>query len=165
MKLARTIRFDPSDLNVFPLAAEEGEWALVGTFCFADIPPAELSGKIKQAFSNGFLGTESFGFSTLVSVVNTRDDDVEALTERVASAFVERLGAPNLEVARAAAGEEIAFMAELCLPHEAGTLLTISREIGENGIRESFRSLPKADSCAEQKIWTVVEDDMPVDAG
>ena len=23
MKLARTIRFDPSDLNVFPLAAEE----------------------------------------------------------------------------------------------------------------------------------------------
>lgn len=165
MKLARTIRFDPSDLNVFPLAAEEGEWALVGTFCFADIPPADLSGKIKQAFSNGFLGTGSFGFSTLVSVVNTRDDDVEALTERVASAFVERLGAPNLEVARAAAGEEIAFMAELCLPHEAGTLLTISREIGENGITESFRSLPKADSCAEQKIWTVVEDDMPVDAG
>ena len=35
MKLARTIRFDPSDLNVFPVAAEEGEWALVGTFCFA----------------------------------------------------------------------------------------------------------------------------------
>ena len=165
MKMARTIRFDPSDLNVFPLAAEEGGWALVGSFCFADIPPAELSGKIKQAFSNGFLGTESFGFSTLVSVVNSRDDDVEALLERVASAFVERLGAPNLEVARAAASEEIAFMAELCLPHEAGTLLTISREIGENGITESFRSLPKADSCAEQKIWTVVEDDMTVDAG
>ena len=101
----------------------------------------------------------------MVSVVNTRDDDVEILTQQVASAFVERLGAPNLEVARAAAGEEIAFMAELCLPHEAGTLLTISREIGENGITESFRSLPKADSCAEQKIWTVVEDDMPVDAG
>ena len=80
MKLARTIRFDPSDLNVFPLAAEEGEWALVGTFCFADIPPADLSGKIKQAFSNGFLGTGSFGFSTLVSVVNTRDDDIEILT-------------------------------------------------------------------------------------
>ena len=39
MKLARTIRFDPSDLNVFPVAAEEGEWALVGTFCFADVTP------------------------------------------------------------------------------------------------------------------------------
>ena len=37
MKLARTIRFDPSDLNVFPLAADEGEWALVGTFCFASL--------------------------------------------------------------------------------------------------------------------------------
>ena len=165
MKLARTIRFDPSDLNVFPQAAEEGEWALVGTFCFADIPPSDLSGKVKQAFSNGFLGVDSFGFSTLVSVVNTREDDVETLTAQVAAAFVERLGAPNIEVARSAAAEEIGFMAELCLPHEAGTLLTISRELGDGGITESFRSLPKADSCAEQKIWTVIEFDMPADAG
>ena len=37
MKLARTIRFDRSDINVFPIAADEGEWALVGTFCFAGI--------------------------------------------------------------------------------------------------------------------------------
>ena len=25
--------------------------------------------------------------------------------------------------------------------------------------KEKFRNLPKADSCAEQKIWTVVEED------
>ena len=55
MKLARTIRFDPSDLKVFPRAAEEGEWALVGTFCFAHLNEADLTGKVKQAFSNGFL--------------------------------------------------------------------------------------------------------------
>jgi hypothetical protein len=45
MKLARTIRFDPSDLNVFPLAADEGEWALVGTFCFASLSADAISGK------------------------------------------------------------------------------------------------------------------------
>jgi len=154
MRLARTIRFDPSDLNVFPAAAEEGEWALVGTFCFADLAPEALTGKVKQAFSNGFLGTASFGFSTLVSIVNAGEEDV-----------VERLGAPNLEVARAAAAEEIAFMAELCAQHKSGTLLTIQRQLGEDGITESFRSLSKADSCAEQKIWTVIEDEEPVNAG
>ena len=165
MKLARIIRFDPSDLNVFPAAAEEGEWALVGTFCFADLAPEALTGKVKQAFSNGFLGTASFGFSTLVSIVNAGEDDVSRLTDEVAAAFVERLGAPNLEVARAAAAEEIAFMAELCAQHKSGTLLTIQRQLGEDGIIESFRSLSKADSCAEQKIWTVIEDEEPVNAG
>ncbi|MGB2410553.1 MAG: DUF6505 family protein [Candidatus Puniceispirillaceae bacterium] len=164
MKLARTIRFDPSDLNVFPAAAEEGEWALVGTFCFADIAPEALTGKVKQAFSNGFLGTGSFGFSTLVSIVNASEDDVERLTEEVATAFVERLGAPDMTVARAAAAEELAFMAELCAQHKTGTLLTIQRQLGDEGITESFRSLSKADSCAEQMIWTVIEDEEPANA-
>ncbi|MGB2495262.1 MAG: DUF6505 family protein [Candidatus Puniceispirillaceae bacterium] len=164
MKLARTIRFDPSDLNVFPAAAEEGEWALVGTFCFADIAPEALTGKVKQAFSNGFLGTGSFGFSTLVSIVNASEDDVERLTEEVATAFVERLGAPDMTVARAAAAEELAFMAELCAQHKTGTLLTIQRQFGDEGITESFRSLSKADSCAEQMIWTVIEDEEPANA-
>ncbi len=50
MKFARTIRFDKSDLNIFPLAAEEGELALVGTFSFNEFEFQDLKGKIKQAF-------------------------------------------------------------------------------------------------------------------
>ena len=30
-------------------------------------------------------------------------------------------------------------------------------------IRDRFRSLPKPDSCAEQKIWTIVDDSSPAD--
>ncbi|MGB2160068.1 MAG: DUF6505 family protein, partial [Candidatus Puniceispirillaceae bacterium] len=90
--------------------------------------------------------------------------DVERLTEEVATAFVERLGAPDMTVARAAAAEELAFMAELCAQHKTGTLLTIQRQFGDEGITESFRSLSKADSCAEQKIWTVIEDEEPANA-
>ncbi|MEX0503819.1 DUF6505 family protein [Alphaproteobacteria bacterium LSUCC0719] len=164
MRLARTIRFDSSDLNVFPAAAEEGEWALVGTFCFADLAPEALTGKVKQAFSNGFLGTTSFGFSTLVSVVNASEEDLASLTEQVATQFVDRLGAPDMDVAREAAAGEISFMAELCAQHKTGTLLAIQRQLGDAGITESFRSLAKADSCAEQKIWTVIEDEEPADA-
>ena len=50
-------------------------------------------------------------------------------------------------------------MAELCAQHKTGTLLSIQREFGDNGISERFRSLSKPESCAEQKIWTMVEED------
>ena len=131
-------------------------------FCRYRARRADRQGE--AGLSNGFLGIASFGFSTLVSVVKASEEDVANLTETVATAFVERLGAPDMSVARAAAAEEIAFMAELCAQHKSGTLLAIQREIGEAGITESFRSLAKADSCAEQKIWTVIEDDEPVGA-
>jgi len=50
-------------------------------------------------------------------------------------------------------------MSDLCKDHELGSLLSVSREWSEEGIKESFRTLPKAESCAEQKIWTVVDED------
>ena len=45
MKLARTIRFDASDLNVFPHVAEEGEWALPGSFVFSAMQADQITGK------------------------------------------------------------------------------------------------------------------------
>ena len=160
MKLARTIRFDSSDLNVFPKAADEGEWALVGTFCFAGLSEADISGKVKQAFSNGFLGIDSLGFSTLVSVVKLKTEELAKIELRLCKVFIDKFGAPNKDAAMAAVTEEINFMAELCANQETGTLLAVQRSLGADGIRETFRSLPKADSCAEQKIWTMVEDDV-----
>ena len=159
MKLARTIRFDRSDLNVFPRVADEGEWALVGTFCFAGLNEEAISGKVKQAFSNGFLGLQSFGFSTLVSVVTLKSDEIDKIKMQLSEIFISEFGAPNKTDAMTAATEEVNFMAELCVGHEVGTLLAVQRSWGENGISESFRSLPKSDSCAEQKIWTVVDED------
>ena len=52
MKFAKVIRFDKSDLNIFPLIAEEGELALVGTFTFNNLVKDDLKGKIKQSFFN-----------------------------------------------------------------------------------------------------------------
>ena len=68
MMLAKTIRFDKSDLNVFETASEEGEWAISGAFEFSNDTSNSLKGKRKQSFVNGFLGLESYGRSTLVSI-------------------------------------------------------------------------------------------------
>jgi len=160
MKLARTIRFDSSDLNIFPTAADEGEWAVVGTFCFAAMSPADLTGKVKQAFSNGFLGCQSFGFSTLVSVVTARPADVEMLTDHLARHLVEKFGAPSKAAATDVVSDEIEFMAELCASHKTGTLLAIQRSWGDDGIKEIFRNLPKPDSKKKKKIWTIIDDDV-----
>ena len=159
MKFARTIRFDKSDLNIFPLASEEGELAVVGTFSFYNIKPEDLKGKVKQAFSNGFLGCSTFGFSTLVSLVSINEIEIKKLQINLGQHFIDNYGAPSKEVAEKAASEEINFMLDLCKEHELGSLLSLSRDFSEDGIKEKFRNLPKADSCAEQKIWTVVEED------
>lgn len=159
MKLARTIRFDSSDLNIFDSTAEEGEWAISGSFMFAGISEDALVGKTRQAFANGFLGLSSFGFSTLVTVASASEEICDELVQTLASRFVDDFGAPSHNDARHAAQEEIDFMADICSEHRTGTLLSITRSLSEQGIKESFRSIAKADSCAEQQIWTIIDEE------
>jgi hypothetical protein len=140
VKLIRTIRLDPSDTFVFERAAEPGEWAVSGAFLFADAEPGALDGKPRAAFRGGFLGVASFGWSTLVQIVEASAQDRTALTEALARQFVERLGAPDLAAAHAAAEEEVAFVASLC-DHPPDTLIAVRRTFEDGGIREAFRTL------------------------
>ena len=68
MKLLRTIALDPSDTFVFDPPAEPGEWAVSGAFRFWNEDPAKLEGKARSAFRSGFLGLQSWGWSTLVQI-------------------------------------------------------------------------------------------------
>lgn len=145
MKLLKTIRLDPSDTFVFERAAEPGEWAVPGTFVFADADPAALQGKARTAFRAGFLGVASFGWSTLVQIVDTDAAGRMTAVEQLAQRLVEHYGAPDLDVARAAANEELTFAQSLC-NHEADTLIALHRTADGGEIREAFRSLkPRAD--------------------
>ena len=71
MKLLRTIALDPSDTFVFDVAAEPGEWAVSGAFRFWDHDAARLEGKARAAFRGGFLGVQSWGWSTLAQEPST----------------------------------------------------------------------------------------------
>jgi hypothetical protein len=140
MKLLKTIRADSSDTFVFDKAAAPGEWAVSGAFMFANLDPATFSGKARAAFRGGFLGIESFGWSTLAQIVEASSEQHSAAVELLAARLIERCGAPDLVTARHAAEEEIAFAASLC-DHAAGMLIAVSRR-GENAeTRESFRTL------------------------
>lgn len=140
MKLLRTIRLDPSDTFIFPLAAAPGEWAISGTSVFADVALAVLEGKELAAFRSGFLGVPSLGWSTLAQVVEADARDRGAAIDLTARCLLERFGAPDLAAARAAAEEEIDFAASLC-EHPLDTLIAVHRTDESGTIREAFRSL------------------------
>lgn len=99
MKLARTLRLDVSDQNVFDLPAPSGEWAISGGFEFSNWTEADLKGKAKQAFSNGWYSVESGGRATFVGVTTITETELEALRQTLARTFVEIYGAPSIEAA------------------------------------------------------------------
>jgi hypothetical protein len=144
MKLLRTIRLDPSDTFVFESAAEPGEWAVTGTFIFADGDPDKLEGKARVAFRSGFLGVASLGWSTLVQVVEASDADRLAAIDTLANHLVARFGAPSIADAVAAAGEEFEFTTSLC-DHPRDTLVALHRAHEGSEIRETFRTLRPKD--------------------
>ena len=148
-RLPLTIRLDPSDRHIYAHAAEPGEWAVPGTFLFWDRPADSLTRKETIAFRSGFLGVESFGHSTLVTVQEARAEERAAMVERLAGQLVAHLGAPSVEVARPAAEQEVALAESLCADHAIGTLIALHRRRGEDGeIREQFRTLRPRDETA-----------------
>lgn len=158
MKLARTIRFDESDVNVFERAAEPGEWAVSGAFTFSDLTEADLTGKTRQAFANGWLGLSSFGRATFVAVAEITEAEYAQAIDALAAHFCARFGAPSLEAARPVAAEELAYMAELCGEQDANTLLTVSRSLVDAGVSEAFRTIRPAEASVDMVAVHVTPD-------
>ena len=104
------------------------------------------------------MGCNTFGYSTFVSLVNISKEELQQLKIDLGKYLVDNFGAPTKEMAEKAAKEEINFMLDLCKNHEIGSLLSLTRTWEDEGIKEKFRNLPKADSCSEQKIWAFVDE-------
>lgn len=148
IRLPRTIQLDASDKVVFSLAASPGEWAVPGTFLFWGRAPDDLTRKEAIAFRSGFLGVDSFGHSTLVTVQEARPDERDAMVLTLARQLVTHLGAPSLEAARPAAEEEVALAESLCRAHPLNTLIALHRKHDAGDIREQFRTLKPRDETA-----------------
>jgi Family of unknown function (DUF6505) len=156
VKLLRTIALDPSDTFVFDVAAEPGEWAVSGAFRFCDRDPAKLTGKQRAAFRSGFLGVQSWGWSTLVQIVPATEDDRRAVVELLATQLADRFGAPDIATARTAAEEEVAFAQSLCT-HPISSLVAVHRVTSGGEVRESFRRLQLREGQGHSKAFSFME--------
>ena len=156
MKLLRTIRLDPSDTFIFEQAAEPGEWAVSGAFVFADDEPVELTGKTRSAFRGGFLGIQSFGWSTLVQIVEASDDDRATAIDLLARQLMVKFAAPSAEAAIAAAESEFTFVESLC-HHPKDMLIAVHRTHDGGEIREAFRTLRPKDGPKPLRAFSFLD--------
>ena len=146
MKLARAIHFDESDRLVFYSAARTGEWCIPGGFEFSDWTDSDLVGKAKQAFSNGWLGIETFGRTSFVAVTQIEPPEIDALIDALVAHFVSHYAAPSAEAAQPVARAHLQDMVDLCEDHAPNTLLAVARDLTDAGVRESFRAIESADA-------------------
>ena len=149
MKLARVIRLDDSDLEVFEAAAEPGEWAIPGTFAFSNWTEGDLTGRAKQAFAHGWLGLTSFARASVVAITTITEAERDELTELLAFHFTEAWGAPDMDAARPVATEEIAQMIALCEDHPDNTLIVVERSLSDAGVNDKFRLIPPQGASLE----------------
>lgn len=149
MKLARTLRLDISDDNVFEVPAASGEWAISGGFEFSNWTEADLKGKARQAFSNGWYSIESGGRASFVGVCDITGAELERLRQTLAQTFVEVYGAPDIDTAYPVACDEIDQMRSMCEDFEDNTLLMVSRRLTELGVEETYQSRAPQDASLE----------------
>lgn len=140
MRLLRCLRLDDSDDRLYARAAAAGEWLVAGTFAFTFDPrdPATLTGGEKAAFDGGFLGLESFGWSTLATVAELDEVVHRRLVERLAAHLRDAYGAPSLDDAVTEARKELAFSASLA-EAPVNTIFSIRRRLTDEGIAEDVR--------------------------
>lgn len=150
MMLARAIHFDESDMNVFHTPARTGEWCLSGGFEFSNWSEADLTGKARQAFTNGWLGLETFGRVTFIAVTQIEPAEVDGLIENLARHFVDIYGAPSIDDAKTVAKDEVMQMVDMCDGQPPNTLMTVTRELTESGVKESFRTIEPKDAGLDQ---------------
>jgi hypothetical protein len=150
MNLARAIHFDESDMNVFHSPARTGEWCISGGFEFSNWGEADLTGKARQAFANGWLGLETFGRVTFVAVTQIEEAEVDVLVGLLARHFVDFYGAPSVDAASGVAREEVQQMLEMCADHDPNTLLTVARELTDAGVKETYRTIEAQAAGIEQ---------------
>jgi uncharacterized protein DUF6505 len=140
MRFPRTLRLDAGDTERFASAAAPGEWAVSGAFAFSDREPATLVGRERQAFRTGFLGTRSFGWSSLVSVREITPEEYEEVVGALARHLLDYYHAPDRGAARGFAEEECKFAQSLC-DRPVDTVVAVERSFGPQGIVERFRAI------------------------
>jgi len=158
MHFLRSIQLDGSDLQVFEHAAEPGEWAVPGSFALLCIDPQTRDPKQREAFRHGFIGTDSFGHSSLVAVADISPVCLSGVIDRIAAHLRRHCGAPTDSAARSAAEEEVGFTLELS-SHPIGTLIALQRELVDDSIEEAFRTVSRQEGVdhSQMRLWATVD--------
>ena len=138
MKFLKAVRLDDSDSRVFGAdgAATEGEWVVSGGYAVSG-PAAGQRGPLTHR-DDTFIGVASHGRCSIAEVCEIDATAYQALIEQLAQHFLNDLGAPSPEAARAAAEEECAYTADLCESFSPEVWITVKRDETADGVGEHY---------------------------
>lgn len=158
MHFLRSVQLDGSDRQVFERAAEPGEWAVPGSFALLCIDPQTTDPKQREAFRHGFIGTDSFGYSSLVTVADISPAGLSRIIARITAHLRRHCGAPTDRAARNAAEEEVGFTLELSA-HPIGTLIALQRDLVDDAIEETYRTLSRQEGVDHSRVrlWATTD--------
>jgi len=139
MKFLRAVRLDASDSLVYSEggAARDGEWLVSGGYAVCD-PTGSSHRKPQCHCLTSFVGVESHGRCTLAEVAEIDATGYRQIIERLTRHFVDDLGAPTVEAARAAAEDEAEYTADLCESFSPEVWITVKRTPADDGVKEHY---------------------------
>lgn len=158
MKFLRVVQFDASDGFAFSKPASPGEWAVSGAFAFANLTDEALQGKVRQDFTNGFLGLTSFGRSTFVLIAEITGIQNTNVREALANHLEAVWHAPNRGTALEVANIEADFVVGLCENQPINTVFSVQRRMAVGSIHEEFRVIDPSNPGGHTRVWDVVND-------
>lgn len=139
MKFLKAVRLDDSDDRIYAAeggAAQDGDWVVSGGYAVCD-----LSQGHRQApchCDSTFVAAGSRRRCTIAEVADIDDQTYASVRDALAQHFLQALGAPGAEAARAAADEECAYTADLAESFPPEVWITVLREPNADGVGERY---------------------------
>jgi len=139
MKFLKAVRLDDSDRRLLADAggaAEDGEWVVSGGYAVCDLGQGHRAPQCRC--DSTFVAAGARRRCTVAEVAEIDAAGFEAVKESLARHFLEELGAPSAEAARAAAEDECAYTADLAEGFPADVWITVKREPTADGVGERY---------------------------
>lgn len=139
MKFLKAVRLDESDARILGGeggAAQDGEWVVSGGYAVCDLAHGHRQAPCHC--DTTFVAAGARRRCTIAEVAEIDETAYQQIRQSVARHFLEELGAPTPDVARAAADDECVYTAGLAEGFPTESWITVKREPTEDGVGERY---------------------------
>jgi hypothetical protein len=139
MKFLKAVRLDDSDDRILAEAggaAQDGEWVVSGGYAACNLAQGHRVPHCRC--DTTFVAAATRRRCTIAEVADIDEAAYEQVRQALARHFLEDLGAPTQEAARAAAEDECAYTADLAGGFPSEVWITVRREPTEGGVGERY---------------------------
>ena len=139
MRFLRAVRLPARDgeLGRAHELLNEGDWVVSGGFAICDLGTG-VHRHPECRCDTSFLGLASHKRCSVAEVVEIDEQVYRDHVEALARHLLYEWGAPSLEVARAAAEDEVAYTVDLCRDFSLEAWITVQRWIEGGDIKENY---------------------------